>query len=357
LTKPRNKGRVDASVQETSSLYPPSPLSSTLKRTMLGIASVLGAGTAGYHFLEGWSLLDSFYMTVITITTIGFKEVHEMGPRGMIFTLCLIFVGFGVATYSAFTVGGMLIEGELNKILSRRRYMKSIGRLKDHFIICGFGRMGSLICQELHDRGIPLVVVENDPERQDKAGEHGFLLAPGDATDEQVLLHAGVERARGFVSVLKTEAANVYAVLTARELNPGLEIIARAGEESSHKKLLRAGATRVINPYRIGGMRLVMGILKPAVMSFIEVAMDNKKMNIDIEEIRVCAESMYTGKRLLDTGIRKDMDLIIIAVKKKDGQMVFNPGPYTVIEGDDTLIAMGERTSLALLEKKSGEPA
>lgn len=334
-------------------MFYPSSFASTLKRTMLGIALVLGTGTAGYHFIEGWSLLDSFYMTVITITTIGFKEVHELSKPGMIFTLLVIFVGFGVATYSAFTVGGMLIEGELNNVLSRRRYMKSIGRLKDHFIICGFGRMGSLICQELHERGIPLVVVENDPDRQEKANENGFLLAPGDATDEQVLLHAGVERARGLVSVLRTEAANVYAVLTARELNPSLEIIARAGEESSHKKLLRAGATRVINPYKIGGMRLVMGILKPAVMSFIEVAMDNKKMNIDIEEVRVAPASIYTGKRLLDTGIRKEMDLIIIAVKKKDGQMVFNPGPYTVIEDDDTLIAMGERTSLALLEKKS----
>jgi voltage-gated potassium channel len=332
-------------------------LSSTLKRTLLGIALVLTIGTLGYHFIEGWSLLDSFYMTVITITTIGYREVHELDTRGMVFTLFLIFVGFGVATYSAFTIGGMLVEGELNKILKRRRYMKSINRLENHFIICGFGRMGSLICHELRDRGIPLVVVENDPERQDKVTEQGFLLSPGDATEETILLHAGIQKARGIVSVLKTEAANVYAVLTARELNPGLEIIARAGEESAHKKLLRAGATRVVNPYKIGGMRLVMGILKPAVMNFLEVAMDHKKLNIDLEEIRVSPDSVYTGKRLLDTGIRKEMDLIIIAVKKKDGQMVFNPGPYTVIEGEDTLIAMGERTSLSLLEKKSADQA
>ncbi len=331
----------------------PTSFSSTLKRTFLGIALVLATGTLGYHFIQGWSLLDSFFMTVITITTIGYREVHELDTNGMVFTMLLIFVGFGVATYSAFTVGGMLVEGELNKVLKRRRHMKSINRLKDHFIICGFGRMGSLICHELRDRGIPLVVVENDPDRQDKVSEAGFLMSPGDATDEQVLLYAGIQRARGFVSVLRTEAANVYAVLTARELNPDLEIVARAGEESAHKKLLRAGATRVINPYKIGGMRLVMGILKPAVMTFLEVAMDHKKLNIDLEEIRVAQDSVYTGKRLLDTGIRKEMDLIIIAVKKKDGQMVFNPGPYTIIEGDDTLIAMGERTSLSLLEKKS----
>lgn len=328
--------------------------SSTLLRAFLLLLLVLVGGTVGYSLIEGWSLLDSFYMTMITITTIGFKEVHDLSPRGIAFTLVLIISGIGVVTYTAVTAARMLIEGEVYTIFTRRRSMKAIEKLKEHFIICGFGRMGSYICSELDIRGMPFVVVENRPETQDKIVKAGYYLAPGDATEEDVLLQAGIKEARGLVSVLDSDASNVYVVLTARVLNPQLDIIARAGEESAQTKLLRAGATRVISPYQIGGMRLVMGILKPAVMSFLEVAMDHRQLNIDLEQVRVAPISVYVGKRLVDTGIRKEMDLIIIAIKKKDGQMVFNPGPYTIIEGDDILIAMGERNSLATLEKKAG---
>jgi voltage-gated potassium channel len=317
------------------------------------VGCVLILGTAGYTLIEGWSLLDGFYMTVITVTTIGFREVHELSTPGMVFTLVLIFVGLGVAMYSVLTVATLLIEGEVEAILTRRRSMKAIERMSDHYVVCGFGRMGSFICRELHARGVPLVVVENGPDHQDKVMQEGFYLSPGDATEEHVLVQAGIKEARGLVAVLDTDAANVYAVLTARELNPQLEIIARASGESAQKKLLRAGANRVISPYKIGGMRMVMGILKPAVMNFLEVAMDYSQLNIDLEEVLVSDRSVYQGARLVETGIRKEMDLIIIAVKKKDGQMVFNPGPSTIIEGGDTLIAMGERTSLVLLEQKA----
>lgn len=327
--------------------------SRSLRRAIIGMGLVLVFGTVGYVLVEGWSLLDSFYMTVITVTTIGFREVHELSTAGMVFTLVLIFVGIGVAMYLVLTVATMLIEGEMEAILTRRRSMKAIEKMNNHFVVCGFGRMGSFICRELHARGLSIVVVENDPDHQDRVMQEGFYLSPGDATEEPVLVQAGIERARGLVAVLNSDAANVYAVLTARELNPGLEIIARAGGETAHKKLQRAGANRVISPYKIGGMRMVMGILKPAVMSVLEVAMDYRQLNIDLEEVVVSDLSEYIGKRLVATGIRKEMDLIIIAVKKKDGQMVFNPGPSTVIEGGDTLIAMGERNSLLLLEKKA----
>jgi voltage-gated potassium channel len=317
---------------------------------IIGIACILCVGATGYRLIEGWSWLDGFYMTVITITTIGFKEVHDLTQRGQIFTLLIIFSGIGVVYYTFVTGTTMIIEGEVLKILTRRRSMKAIQKLKDHFIICGFGRMGSFICDEFHLRGIPFVVVENRPEVQDKIAQAEYFLSPGDATEEEVLLAAGIRNARGLVSVLDSDASNVYVVLTAKELNPNLEIIARAGEESAHKKLTRAGASRVISPYKIGGMRLVISILKPAVMSFLEVAMDHKKLDIELEEVRVSEKSEYAGKRLVDTDIRKELNLIIIAVKKPDGQMVFNPGPATVIEDNDTLIAMGERKKLAILE-------
>lgn len=329
---------------------------SSLTRALIGIALILIVGTLGYRFIEGWSYLDGFYMTVITITTIGFKEVHELTPfYGRIFTLCIIFSGVGVVAYAIVTGSKMIVEGELTKILTRRRSMKAIEKLKDHFIICGFGRMGSFICDELAAREIPFVVVESKQATQDKIMQTGYYLSPGDATEEEVLLAAGIKNARGFVSVLDSDAANVYAVLTARELNQDLEIIARAGEEAAAKKLRRAGANRAISPYKIGGMRLVMSIIKPAVMSFLEVAMDHKQFDIELEEVMLNEQSSYCGKMLVDTDIRKELNLIIIAIKKKDGQMVFNPGPYTIIESDDTLIAMGERNQLAILEREASE--
>jgi voltage-gated potassium channel len=326
----------------------------SLFKALVGIAIIIIVGTCGYHFIEGWTLLEGLYMTVITITTIGFKEVRELSDSGRIFTLAIIFSGIGVVTYAFITGSRMIIEGEVQKILTRRRYMKAIEKIENHFIVCGYGRMGSFICQELHHRDIAFVVVENNPEQQDKIVEEGFFLSPGDATEESVLLSAGIRRARGLVSVVQTDADNVYVVLTARELNPEIEIIARAGEESAEKKLLRAGATRVISPYRIGGMRLVMGIIKPAVMSFLELAMDRRDLNVELEEVKVAENSSYSGKKLIDTDIRKELNLIIIAVKKPDGHMVFNPGPDTLIESNDTLIAMGDRVNVQTLEKEAG---
>lgn len=326
---------------------------SPLHRSIIGMLLVVSAGTAGYILIEGWSFLDSLYMTVITLATIGYREMHPLSTRGMVFTLVLIFGGIGVVTYTAVTGARMLIEGEVTSILSRRRSMKAIGKVKNHFIVCGFGRMGSYICHELHARGMPFVVIEKDPVVQSKILDLGYLLSPGDATEEEVLAAAGIVSARGLVSVLDSDAANVYTVLTARELNAALEIVARAGDESAHKKLLRAGANRVVSPYQIGGMRMVMGILKPTVVSFLELALDHKELNVEMEEILVSDKSIYCDQRLAETSIRQEMNLIIIAIKKKDGRMVFNPGPSTLIECGDTLIAMGERHSLSLLRDKA----
>jgi voltage-gated potassium channel len=323
-------------------------------KALIGIGLVLFLGTAGYRLIEGWPLLDGFYMTVITITTIGFKEVHELTLPGKIFTLFIIFTGIGVVGYTVFAGTQLVVEGEINKILTRRRSMKAIEKLRNHFIICGFGRMGSFVCEQLHARGIPFVVVEDKVEVQDKVVQAGHYLAPGDATEEHVLLTASIKSARGLVSVLNSDASNVYVVLTARELNPELEIIARAAEESAQSRLMRAGATRVVSPYQIGGMRMVMGIVKPTVMDFLQVAMDHKKMDVDLAEVRVAENSAYSGKKLIETDIRKQLNLIIIAVKKRDGKMVFNPGPNTVIHDNDTLIAMGKRKDLEVFEKEAG---
>lgn len=328
-----------------------------LLRSIIGLVSVIVFGTIGYMWIEHWSVIDGLYMTVITISSIGYGEVHKLSDTGRVFTMVLIFVGFGVVGYVLVAASRLIIEGEVQKILTRRRFMKAIEKIKDHFVICGFGRMGAFVCQQFHARGIPFVVVENDQETQLRIMEAGYFLSPGDATQESVLQGANIKTARGLVSVLNSDAANVYVVLTARELNSNLEIIARAGEESAQKKLMRAGANRVISPYQVGGMRMVMAILKPEVMNFLEVAMDYRDLNIEIEEIKVLEGSEYIGKGLIDTDIRKDLNLIVIAVKKPNGKMVFNPGPRTEIEEGDTLIAMGEKKSLEILMKKSRLPS
>lgn len=325
-----------------------------LLRLIVGLALILVVGTIGYEALEGWPLLDALYMTVITISSIGFGEIHTLSDEGRVFTIVVIAIGFGVVAHSAVTVTRLLVEGEVEKVLSRRHSMKAIAKIKNHFIVCGFGRMGSYVCGEFHARGMPFVVVERNQEVQDRILQAGYFLSPGDATEEKVLIAANIKAARGLVSVLDSDAANVYTVLTASELNSNLEITARAAEESAKKKLKRAGATRVISPYQIGGLRIVMGILKPAVMSFLEVAMDHRDMNVELEEVGVGEDSAYTGLKLVETGIRRDLNLIIIAVKKRDGHMVFNPGPDTVIDAHDTLVAMGERTSLDTLNEQVG---
>jgi voltage-gated potassium channel len=330
------------------------PLPTRLFRTLFGIVLVLVTGTLGYRLIEGWPFLDGFYMTVITITSIGYGETHPLSTEGRIFTLFIIAIGIGVVGHALVSVSRWLIEGEVVKVFTRRRSMKAIQKIRDHFIVCGFGRMGSFVCNEFHARGIPFVVVENIPEIQDKINQNGYYLSPGDATDEDVLMAARIKTARGLVSTLNSDASNVYVVLTARELNPDLEIIARAGEEDAEKKLIRAGASRVISPYRIGGMRMVMGILKPTVMSFLEVAMDHKQLNVELEEVRVAKNSAYSGKKLVDTDIRKELNLIIIAIKKPDGRMVFNPGPNTIIEDEDLLITLGENKDLAIFHREAG---
>jgi len=286
-------------------------------------------------------------MTVITLTTVGFGEIHPLTSHGRVFTIVLFFFGMGVVGYAFVSATRFVVEGEILALITRRRHMRAVERIHDHFIVCGFGRMGSFIAQQLHERGIPFVLVEDKPAIQEKIIQLGYLMSPGDATDEEILKSAGIETARGLVAVLNSDAENLYAVLTARELNPNLEIVARASDDAAQKKLMRAGATRVISPYKIGGMRMVMGMLKPAVMSFLEVVMDHKDMSIEIEEIQVGKGSQYSGKKLVETDIRRDLDLIVIGIKKHYGDMVFNPGPQTVVEAHDTLIAMGRKEELA----------
>lgn len=325
-----------------------------LLKALIGIASVLLVGTLGYRLVEGWSFIDSFYMTVITITTIGYGEVHPLSTYGRLFTVGLIFAGLGMVYYALMEGARFVVEGEIKELITRRRFMKAIQHIQNHIIVCGFGRMGSHICHQLQARGIPVLVIEEHPDTQARALEQGFLTVLGDATEEETLRKAGIEKARGLVAVVDTDAENLYTILTAKEIRPDLEMIARAAEESAHKKLIRAGADKVISPYQIGAVRVLMNIIKPTVVGFLELVMDQKQLNVELEEVEVAENSAYAGKALVETDIRRELDLIIIAIKKKDGTMAFNPGPDTVVESGDTLIAMGHTDMLTLLKQRAG---
>lgn len=317
------------------------------------LAALLVLGSLGYVIIEGWSFFDALYMTVTTLTTVGYGEIHPMDQAGRAYTMVLILAGVGVMLYIVGALARVVVEGEIQEALGKRKIRRHVQKLKDHYVICGFGRLGKIIARQLSQAKIPLVVVENDPEVLVKLEAQGYDFVAGDATREEVLLEAGIERAKGLVAVLHSDAGNVYIVLTARSLNPRLDIVARGEEPASHQKLVRAGADRVESPYEMGGRKMAHSILRPTVVTFMELAMQ-EGVEWSMEEIAVSEKSPLVGVPLMDTGIRKDLDLIAVAVKRADGTLLFNPTPHTTLQGGDTLIAVGMRHNLEKLEAMMG---
>jgi len=303
-------------------------------------------GTLGYHLIEGWPWFDSLYMTVITITTVGYLEVHTMSREGRAFTMFLALGGVFVLFYAASEFIRAVVSGEVRGALGRQRMEKNLTEITNHVIVCGFGRMGRLICHEFSSRSIPFVLVESEPELlRGFAMPHGIPLQ-GDATSEETLRKAGVVRARGLITVAASDADNLYIVMTARELNEKLVIVARAEEEAAEKKLRRAGATRVVSPWVAGSHRVAQALLRPNATDFIELATRREHLELQIEETEVAPGSTVSGRALRDSGIRQELGIIIVAIKKPGGQMVFNPAPEVVIEPSDVLITLGPRPQL-----------
>jgi voltage-gated potassium channel len=311
----------------------------------------IAAGTIGYETIEGWDFSDAFYMTMITIATVGYGEVHPLGETGRLFTIVLIFFGLGTTTYVAASVVQLMIEGRIRMIMGRHRLEKKIEHLKNHYIVCGYGRIGRLLCQTLSQKPMELVVVEKSPDMADSMELDRILYVAGDATDELVLKKAGIERAKGLVAVLGSDTENVFLVLTARQLAPHLMIIARSSLEGSKSKLLAAGANLVESPYEMGAFRLAQRIMRPTVTSFLEFAFSQTRKDIQMEELAVSEASDLANVSLKDSGIRQNYNLIIIAIKKGDGRMLFNPSFEAAIQPGDTVIAVGEVQNLDRLEK------
>jgi voltage-gated potassium channel len=312
---------------------------------------VIAGGTVGYMLVEGWSAWDAFYMTVTTVATVGFREVHPLTFAGQVFTILLIFGGVGTAFYTVTLLATIIVEGGLHQRFERRRVTRMLEEIKDHFIVCGYGRIGGIIAAELHQQGVPLVVIERNPERTRGAIEKGWLAIEADASREDVLTRAGIHRARGLIAAVGTDAENVFAVLTARVMRPDLFIIARVEADDAEQKLRRAGADRVISPYQIGANHMVQTALRPAVVDFVHLATSSERLDLSMEQVHIDEHSAVAGKTIVDAGIRQKFGVIIVGIKRAGGAMEFNPPAEAVMQAGDELVVLGRTESVKALEK------
>jgi voltage-gated potassium channel len=321
---------------------------SQLKIAVLLLIAVIVFGVIGYLIIEKWSFFDAVYMTIISITTTGYKEVHPLSSVGKIFTLFVIIFGVVAIAYTGGRLAQFFVEAY---VLRRRRMVKKLSLLKNHYIICGFGRMGKKICQELLENRAPFVVIEKDQEEIENLRDLDYLFLEGDATNDELLLQAGVKEAKGLVAVLPTEAENVFTTLSAKVLNPGIFIVSRAVEEETESKLLKAGANRVVKPYEIGGHRMAQVLLRPGVVEFIDIIAREKRFDLEIEEVAVKKGSSLIGQTLVESPIRKKLNIIIVAIFRSDGNVIYNPGSNTMIQEDSKLIVIGEAMNIKELIK------
>ncbi|NLI81889.1 MAG: potassium channel protein [Deltaproteobacteria bacterium] len=309
--------------------------------------ALIGIGTAGFMFLQDYSLLEALYMTIITLSTVGFGEIKPLDQTGRIFTIVLILTGATFVAYQLTYFSQLMLDMDLLDLVRRRRLKKQLEQMHGHYVVCGFGQMGQIIVDELIRGGIPVVVVDNDESLLVRLREKGILHLLGDATEEENLLEAGIKRADGLVSVVNKDTDNVYIVLTARDLNKDLLIFARAGTPYTEKRLFQAGANRVVSPFAIGAIRIAHNILRPTVTDFLELALSGEGMELTMEELRIPDGAELVGKELMHSGIRSQYNLIVVAIKRADGQMVYNPSPLEVLQAGDIMVVIGPQENLA----------
>ena len=319
------------------------------------VVFLVGVGTLGFHIVQGWGWFKSFYATLMTVSTIGAGPENELSGRGEIFNVILILLGVVAVGFAIGTLTKAVIEFELGSFFGRRRMEKELSSLKNHFIICGVGRVGRKVATEVAARKLPLVIIERDPARAVWAQEQGFPVIIGDAASEAVLRKARIESARALASAVTSDAQNVYIALTARGMAPKIPIVARASEEDAESKLLRAGATTVISPYSYAGQRIAGVMTRPHVQGFIDMALSSlSETNLEIEEVKIIGSSKLAGRTIEGANIRGRLGLIVLAIRRQDGQLDFNPDPSAAVSAGDYLIVMGNSQNLKQLEAMAG---
>ncbi len=316
------------------------------------VVATLFIGTIGFVVIEHFPVFDAFYMSLITIATVGYSEIHPLSPAGRIFNSVLIFFGVSLLFFAIGVVAQVVIQLELGELLGKRRMKRMIDKLENHYLVCGYGRVGRGAANELKKAGQPCVVIERDPQKLEAAVEAGLLGIAADATRDQALVDAGIGRARGLVAALGSDADNLFVILSAKTLNPSLAIAARAGEEEAEDKLRRAGAGTVFAPYTHAGYRLAQALIRPHVHQFLDLTTENMGLNVLIEQLRVDEASEFASMSLKQMQIRRDIGVIVLAIRRASGEMLFNPPADAVLQGGDSLVAMGGPEDLRKLESR-----
>jgi voltage-gated potassium channel len=308
-------------------------------------------GTLGYILIEDMTVLDSLYMTTITIFTVGFREVKPLSQLGQFFTILIICGGVGTAIFAFTQVGEIIYEGGINKFLRRRRMENRLKKIKDHYIICGCGRMGHIVCERFDEEKIPYVVIDNIEETiQTLQKTCDCIAVIGDANNEEVLLEAGVKRAKAVAALLPSDADNLYLVLTVRQLNPSIFILSKALDDEAEKKILQIGANKVVNLYKLSGLKLAQGLIRPTLVDFIDLIIRRKELSLAMEEFVVKKNSKIANQSLIQGDVRKKANVIVVASKKPGEDIVFNPSPATQIGAGDTLLVLGDKLGISEFE-------
>lgn len=313
---------------------------------------ILSSSISGYMVLEKWEFFDALYMTIITLATIGYGETHELSFWGRIHTIFVILIGVGFFSSMLLYFSSLLIEGEFRNFLIQKARLRKINNLENHYIICGYGRIGREVCQELKAKKFEnILVIDKDQEQLQDAYEHGFLVFRGDATNDEDLISVGIKNAKGIVCALTDDALNVFITLSARVLSPDINIISRADHSESVAKLKRAGANIVVSPYIIGGKRIASAVTNPLVMDFLDTVLHNPNFDLTIEELKIKEKSELDGVSLALSSIKNKSGSIVIAIKKANGELISNPTLDQNLNSGDTILAMGTEKQLNVLDK------
>lgn len=314
---------------------------------------MISIGVIGFHIIEGWPLLDCLYMTIITIFTVGFQEVKSLSPEGQVFTIFVILGGVGTALFAFTKIAETVFEGAVNEFWRRRKMEKKIQNLKDHYIICGCGRMGSTVMERLKEEKLPFVVIDNsEDELEELRQSTKYLFIKGDATQEEILMKAGIKKAKALAALLSSDADNLYLVLTVKLINPSLFVLAKAMDDEAERKIIQIGANKVVRPYKLSGLKIAQALIRPTVVDFMDLIIQRKELSLYMEEFNVKKGSKIANHNLIESDIRKYANVIVVAVKKPGKDLIFNPTGEHTIEAGDTLLVLGDEKTIQQFESR-----